>query len=333
MRRVVLIAGLWSAVFIRINKVSDRLNHGVDVVEDVLETLRFRGSTFFQSQLAAPWGMSLEPVGTPRIHIVFSGSCFVGSDSIEPVQVGAMEIVVLPKGDLHWIADRPGRALIPSERAGNACELGSPMFQNGEITNRLMCGILRFDTESPHPMLDSLPRILHLPNLDPGGPIWMTVALIDVEIRRAQSNRTSIVDRLTEVLFLQILHHHIGADDQPTGFLAALRDRRIHRALTLIHQDTAFDWTLKTLGERVGMSRATLTRRFQEVVGVAPMAYVTGWRVTKAYNAVKTTAAPLEQIAESTGFASARTLTRAFERQYGITPNEARRGRGKVGTS
>ena len=311
-------------VFDGIEKVSEPLNDNMDVLGDVLETLRFRGSIFFRSELAAPWGMSLEPTGIPRFHIAFSGNCFVGTDADKTVQVQEMGIVMLPKGHSHWIADQPGRELVPSERAGDACELGVPMFQDGEITNRLMCGLVHFDKEAPHPMLDSMPEVVHFPHLNSNDPAWMTVMLIDSEIRRTRDHRTPIIDRLTEVLFLQLLNHYVRENADATGFLAALRDRRVHRALTLIHREPEFEWTLSSLGERVGMSRATLTRHFQEAVGVAPMAYITNWRIMKAYNAIKTSATPLEQIARATGFASARTLTRAFQRQYGCTPTELR---------
>jgi hypothetical protein len=124
--------------------VSQKLNHHIDILGDVLETLRFRGSIFFRSELAAPWGMSLAPVGIPRFHIVFSGNCFVGTGSGDAVQVGEMEIVMLPNGDAHWIADQVGQTLVTSELADNACNLGNPLFQDGEITNRLMCGLLSF---------------------------------------------------------------------------------------------------------------------------------------------------------------------------------------------
>ena len=125
---------------------------------DILETLRFRGSLFFRSDLAAPWGMSLS---------------------------------------------KTGRELVPSARAGEACELGNPLFQKGKITNRF----------------------------------------------------SRITDRLTEVLFLQLLNHYVQEHEGTTGFLAALRDRRVYRALSLIHQEPEFNWTLTSLGERVGMSR------------------------------------------------------------------------------
>jgi len=95
--------------------------------------------------------------------------------------------------------------------------------------------------------------------------------------------------------------------------------------LSLIHRDPAFDWTLASLGEQVGMSRATLVRHFREAIGVAPMAYIQNWRIMKAYNQIKYTSTPPERVAESTGFGSVRTLNKSFQRHYEYTPNELRR--------
>ena len=305
----------------------ERLKQGpaFDVLGDILETLRFRGSVFFRSDLAAPWGMSLSELGIPRFHIMLSGECFIGSGAHDATKGEEADIVMLPNGSSHWIADKPGRELVPSAQAGRACELGNPLFQKGKITNRLMCGLVNFDQGASHPILDALPEMMHFSMLESAGPIWSIVKLIDTEMQGSQNLGSRIADRLTEVLFLQLLNHYVRENEDESGFLAALRDRRVYRALTLIHQEPEFGWTLTLLGERVGMSRATLVRRFQEVIGVAPMAYIADWRIMKAHNLVKYSATPFEQIADATGFASARTLSRAFQRRYECTPNELRR--------
>jgi hypothetical protein len=260
----------------RFKKVPEVLNDDVnfDVLGDILETLRFRGSIFFSSELAAPWGLSLEMVGIPRFHIALLGECFVGGDSGEAIKVQHGEIMMLPSGNPHWIADQPGRKLVPSARAGEACELGDPLFQEGEITNRLICGLVHFDQEVTHPILDALPEMMHFPMLEPSGPIWATVAMIDSEMQHGCDRVGPIVDRLTEVLFLQLINHYAERNRGTTGFLAALRDRRVQRALTLIHRQPDFDWSLAALSEKIGMSRATLVRHFQDAVGMAPMAYI-----------------------------------------------------------
>ena len=100
--------------------VPDRLKteSGFDILGDVLGTLRFRGTIFFRSELAAPWGMSLEGIGAPRFHIALAGNCFVGDEAHDVVAVEEMDIVLLPRGNAHWIADQPGRTLVPSLLAG-----------------------------------------------------------------------------------------------------------------------------------------------------------------------------------------------------------------------
>ncbi|MGI9289088.1 MAG: helix-turn-helix domain-containing protein [Pseudomonadales bacterium] len=167
-----------------------------------------------------------------------------------------------------------------------------------------------------------LPEILHFPRLKPTDPIWMTVTLIEAEIRRTRNQSGRIVDRLTEVLFLQLLNYHVIESDGGIGFLAALHDRRVHHAIALIHKELSFDWSLRSLGEQVGMSRATLIRHFEDAVGMTPMKYIVSWRVTKAYNLIKHTSTPLDQIARLVGFASASTLSKAFQRHYKCTPNK-----------
>ena len=235
---------------------------------------------------------------------------------------------MLPGGNSHWIADKPGSKVVPSKRVAEACELDDPLFQQGEITNCLMCGLVHYDNEASHPILDSLPDILHFPKLNPVKPIWTIVALIDTEMRRTQCQGSTIVNRLTEVLFLQLLNHYVKESKNATGFLAAIRDRRVHCALTLIHREPNFGWSLSSLGQRVGMSRATLVRHFQDAVGIAPMTYIMRWRIMKAYNLIKYTSTPMQPIAESVGFTSARTLSKAFQRHYGRTPNELRQAQG-----
>lgn len=71
-----------------------------------------------------------------------------------------------------------------------------------------MCGIVHYDQESPRPLLDSLPETLNFPKFESGDPIWSTVTLIDAEMRRAEGPGRTIVDRLTEVLFLKLLNYY-----------------------------------------------------------------------------------------------------------------------------
>jgi AraC-like DNA-binding protein len=295
-----------------------------NVLNDVIDTLRFRGSIFFHSYLAAPWGMSLKPISTPRFHIALEGGFFVGV-SDQQVNVRPMDIVLIPNGDMHWIADEKNRELVASEQAGKACELGMPMFQNGEITNKIMCGVVEYDAAVNHPIFSALPSALHLGNIHDNDSIWITVQLIDAEIRSSNSIQNSVIDRLTEVLFIKLLNRFVEENRHLTGFLAALREPRITKVLQLIHKHPEQAWTLENLGEKVGMSRATLQRKFKVALATSPMTYLNHWRIAKAYNLIKYSSLSLDVIAENIGFADARTLRRAFSRHYGLTPSALRK--------
>ncbi len=297
----------------------------IEVLSDIMETLRFRSTIFFRSQLAAPWGFSLEQEPAPRFHISIDGSFFVGGEADRTaVEVGETEIVILPGGRSHWIADRPGRSLVPSARARQACELGSPFFQAGSITNLVMCGITRFDTGLSHPLLEALPSLIHLPKYDGESLIGRLVELISAEAERSPNLRTPILNRLTEVLFLQLLQEFVDQGEGTLGFIAALRDRPLCHALELLHRQPEVPWTIDDLAKQVALSRATLVRRFRESVGFPPIEYLTRWRLLKAHQQARYSADTIDQIASQVGFSSAQSLTRAFKRFFGITPSSLR---------
>ncbi|TWX53052.1 AraC family transcriptional regulator [Colwellia hornerae] len=295
-----------------------------NVLDDVIDTLRFRGSIFFHSSLAAPWGMSLSSIVMPRFHIALEGGFYVGAEGSN-INVEPMDIVMIPGGDMHWIADQLDRELVPSAQAGDACALGMPLFQQGEITNKIMCGIVEYDEAIEHPILSALPSIIQLSNIQSSDNVWMTVKLIDAEINRTNSKKNSIIDRLTEVLFIQLLNNFIKKNEHLTGFLSALKEPRLNKILQLIHQNPERQWTLDIISDVVGMSRATLQRKFKAAIGVSPMVYISRWRMAKAYQLLKHSNLSLEGIADGIGFSDARTLSHAFKEYYGDTPSKFRK--------
>ena len=310
--------------------MTERLNSPpkIDILENILDTLRFRGSIFFRSRLAAPWGMALDESHLPRFHISLAGDFFVGSaERRESLQVGEMEIIVLPGGTAHWIADRPGRPLVPSAMASESCELAMPLFQSGEITNSVMCGQVHLDSGVSHPFLESLPPIIHIPRLNKASQVWQLVELIDAEAAAGLKINSAILDRLSEVLFLFLLREYAQREKGHLGFLGALRDQRIHHALKLLHHEPAKAWTIEEIAGRVGMSRANLVRRFRDQIGVAPIEYLRNWRLTKARNLIMHSNKTLESIAEFVGYSSAQTLAKAFKQEFGYSAKYARKAK------
>ena len=316
-------------VFVMIKKVAKRINNSPRtefVLSDIFDTLRFRGTIFFSSALASPWGMELPSINKPRFHILLKGTCHIGLNLEEqPLKLQHMEIALLPHGEKHWIADKPGRKLIKSEQAARACELDSPLFQMGEITEKVICGLIDYEKNSSHPVIESLPSILHFRSIHENDPIWKTVILLNLELDKGKTFKSTIVDRLSEVLFMQLLTNFVDSSEQSFGFFAALNDQKILNALELIHKTPDFQWTLQILAERINMSRASMIRMFENNLGVSPMAYLKNWRMSKAVYYLKQTNQSVKEIATLVGYSTARTLSKAFHRHFSKTPSEYRR--------
>ncbi|NGN99399.1 AraC family transcriptional regulator [Grimontia sp. S25] len=293
-------------------------------LSDVFETLRFKGSIFFSSDLSAPWGIALEKRAFPRFHIALKGNCFVGLDSNKPFLANEMDVFLLPGGDAHWLADSPDNKKTLSDIAIDACELGKPLFQEGPTTHKLMCGLIMFDAGLSHPVVDALPPVIHIKDIGHDTTIWRLVISIDKEISEHGYRENPIVDKLSEALFLKLLSHYLNETTESFSFIKAVKDKRIHEALMLMHREPGKDWTLEEIGRHVGMSKATLVRHFQDALGMAPIAYLSHWRRLKAYNALKYTNDPIDKIALSLGFTSGRTLSRALVREMGLTPADIR---------
>ncbi len=296
-----------------------------NLLTDILETLRFRGSIFLSSNLSAPWGISLDEKSYPRFHITMKGSCFFGVNGQEHVQANEMELVFLPNGDKHWVADNPDNHKTPSESMIEACSLNDPKFQEGPTTHKLMCGMVKFDDDLSHPLLDALPSILHFKSIAHDSPVWNLITLIDQQIQELGNHDNLIIDKLTEVLFIMLLRSYLSQDAEMFDFLGTTRDKRILKALSLMHTQPDKDWTLDELGKQIGMSRATIVRHFQDAVGMAPIAYLNHWRRLKAYQAIRYTDESIDKIAISLGFTSGQTLSRAMIREMGVSPGELRK--------
>jgi len=129
-----------------------------------------------------------------------------------------------------------------------------------------------------------------------------------------------MLERLTEITFIELLRHEILAADPGSGWLAALADPSLGRCLARIHDDPHRDWSLQELAAVSGLSRSTLAERFEEVLDTSPMRYVRDWRLYLASVALGTTRKPVAAVAHDAGYGTEAAFSRAFSRAYGVPP-------------
>ena len=192
-----------------------------------------------------------------------------------------------------------------------------------------MCGFLGSDAPSS-PLLATLPRLLSLNVADSGGGDWIASSFQFAarEIGGDRLGAASIVSRLSELMFIEALRRYIASLPlEQQGWLSALRDPFISRALALMHSRPEQSWTSAVVASKVGLSRSAFAERFTTLLGQPPMQYLAQWRMHLAAQRLRMSRTPLARIAAEIGYDSEAAFSRAFKRQFGEPPATWRNAR------
>jgi AraC-like DNA-binding protein len=306
----------------------------LDILTEVLASMRTGRPMSVRTTGRAPFGLRLPPVAGAGFHVVLSGTCWlVPLEDAAPqpsLPLGPGDVVFLRDGRGHILADHPDT---PAEvERESQFSPGSPLGTvtvggDGPRTN-LLCGNYHLDQARPHPLVRQLPEIIHLPANPVRHPeLASAIQLLRAELEQPRPGSAGIVPALIDSLLLYILRAWLeqGPAAQARGWAAALGDRAVAPALAAIHEKPGAQWTVEALAARAGLSRAAFARRFNDLVGEPPMAYLTRWRMTTAARLLRESEVPLSTVAARTGYGSEYAFAKAFKREYGQAPGGYRR--------
>ncbi len=301
----------------------------MDVLADVLRALRLTGTAYFQADFRAPWGMALARGPVASFHVVIDGSCCMQSQDIETT-LGTGDITVFPHGAEHRLADQAASACPPAPEvigAGRRDADGRLTIGGTGQTTTIICGHFEYERAGEHPLLRALPPVLLLRRGEGTDAAWIETAtrLAVMESNSCRPGSTAVVDRLAEALFIQVLRSHVERTAPHTGFLAALADPAISRALRVIHDEPGHAWTVVELARRAGVSRSVFAARFKDLLDDSPMHYLTQWRMHAARTLLGDRSLSIAQIADRVGYQSEFAFAKAFKRVFGEGPGAARR--------
>ena len=305
----------------------------MDVLDDILDTLDLKGVLYFRTDFSPPWAVAVPDLGqAARFHLVVQGGCHVAFASGASVDLRPGDIVLIPRGRSHVLADRPGRSAPPLETVLEAAGFdGHGVFAVGDsdpnASTQMICGHFSFRGGADHPLLRALPEYLVITGATRARQPWLdeVLRLLAQRVFSDDIGSATAVTRLSEIVFIELLRNGIGQSDVLKSLLEAFADRQIGRALELIHGEPAHPWTVETLASRVAMSRSRFAERFKHLVGTGPMAYLSDWRLQKALALLDTSRASVKQVAGQTGYRSPAAFSRAFSGHFGLTPSEYRR--------
>jgi AraC-like DNA-binding protein len=315
----------------------------MDAFSEVLSGVRLNGAMFFSAEFSAPWRLStphcralvstLAP-GAPHMliyHLVVDGSARVRLDGGRDVELSPGDIVVFPHGDPHHLSGGSGANQVESAevlRKIATRDLSSMHAGGGGATTRFVCGYLTFDPFLCGPILESLPPMLKVNVRTDRSGHWLEQSILHL-VDEAASDRAgsdAMLARLSEALFVDTLRRYVtGLPDQTIGWLAGARDPVVGKSLALLHRRANHPWTIAELATDVGLSRSALVERFRRYLSEPPMAYLTGWRLRLAAQALTSTPKGVADIAAEVGYESEAAFNRAFKRAFGVPPARYRR--------
>ncbi|MBJ6761173.1 AraC family transcriptional regulator [Myxococcaceae bacterium JPH2] len=309
----------------------------VDPVGEALHLLRMSGMFYCRSEFTAPWGLALPPMDDCLMfHVVTSGRCWLELDGLEPRLLQPGDFALVPHGTGHALTSEPG---VP---AANLFDLPRELLseryevlrhgQGGAPAN-LICGAVRFDHPAARHLVKLLPRVMCVDASNESQAEWLggTLRFMAAEARGLRPGGEAVITRLADILVIQAIRAWLEQDPAArTGWLGALQDPQIGRALALIHREPARPWSVESLAAEVAMSRSAFAARFTELVGEPAMHYVGRWRMHVAHTWLQEEdGVSLGELANRMGYQSEAAFSRAFKRFLGISPGAARKGGGR----
>jgi len=320
---------------------------GHDLLVEMLRTVRLTGSVFLNARFTAPFGI-ISPKRfderTPMarmshisiFHLIASGGCTVQLATGERRTVSTGDILLVPFADEHrfWNGDKVELAVAediirPSPLEGMWCI----NHGGGGDETRMVCGFLESSEFLASPVFRTLPP-LHVDRTGDdkvSAVLTSTVREILTLADAAEPGTELMLGRLMELLFVEVVRRYAGRlPANATGWFAALNDPLVGRALQFVHADPTRRWTVDDLAREAGSSRSVLAERFNEVLGQAPIEYVTNWRMQLASERIRNSADSFAAIAADVGYGSLPAFNRAFKRVTGMTPGQLREGSASV---
>lgn len=318
----------------------DMSNSSGDPLGEALHSLRMSGVFYCHSELTAPWGARMPAIpDCLMFHLVVRGRCWL-AHGVDPVDVEAGDaaghwlepgdFALVPHGRGHVLASAPRVPApplfdLPREQLSDHYEI-LRHGGGGEVT-RIVCGAVRFDHPAARQMLALLPAVVCIESagLQPGGWLPSLLPLMADEARQMRPGGEAVITRLADILVIQAIRHWLQHDAAARGgWLGALKDPRVGRALARMQREPARGWTVAMLAEAAAMSRSAFAQRFTALMGMPALAWLTQWRMSLA-QAWLAEGLAMAEVAARTGYQSEAAFSRAFKRSVGSRPGGLRR--------
>jgi AraC-like DNA-binding protein len=307
----------------------------MDGLAGLLDGPRARSAFLLRLVLNPPWAIRIEDDAPLAVIAIVSGHMWITPDDGEPVRLDPGDVAIARGSQFYTIGDDPRTApdvvIYPGQQCTSTADgrdlkeerdLGVRTWGDPDGETILINGTYEHAGEISTSLLAALPPLLVLRSSEWDSPL---VSLLADEITKDHAGQRAVLDRLLDLLLVAILRTWFARQrDSAPAWYRAMADPVVGQALRLIHNAPAHPWTVAELAAESGASRAALARRFTELVGEPPMAYLTSWRLALAADLLCRPGLTIGAIARQVGYASPYALSTAFKRERGISPRDYR---------
>lgn len=306
----------------------------------VLDGHRARGAHVLRVDMAAPWGISVEDEATVAVLVVVRGGAHLIQESGEVASLSPGDVAITARGLRYTFSDSPTTppsiVIRPGETShdlvGNdlCVELSHGVRRWGNAAHgddSFLVGTYELPGQVTGRLLDAIPDLVVVRSDEwPSGLGAGLVDLLVAELARDLPGQDVVIDRLVDLVLIAALRAWFSHPEAtPPAWWLAQSDPVVGRVLGLMHSDPARPWTLESLAREAAVSRATLARRFTDLVGQSPMAYLAQWRLSLAAELLVETDATVEQVSGRVGYLSPFAFSTAFRKAHGLSPRDYRR--------
>ncbi|WP_205749146.1 AraC family transcriptional regulator [Frigidibacter oleivorans] len=302
-------------------KLSQASNSALDPLSDVLDVLGARVTRCTRIEAAGNWALAFPGLDRLKFVALLRGQSWMLVPGGSPQFLQAGDVCLIGRTDYAIASDpalRPvdGRDLYDGPQRDVARLNGDDTIAIG--------GTVTFDGANADFLLDMMPDFIFVPRgSSASGTITVLLTLLSEEVGRDMPGRAIVSARLADVLLVEAIRTHAAdVETGDMGWLGALLDARIGRALAALHGNVAHPWTVAELAGVAGMSRAAFSAEFARRVGQPPLSYLRAWRLTKARTALRQDIATVADIANAVGYQSQSAFSQAFRRAFGLSPKE-----------
>ncbi len=280
----------------------------MDFIGAALEKMKVTADAVGHSEVCAPWQMEGGD-RLPAAYYFLRGRGEIALDGQGAHRLEAGDLIFVPRGEKHVVRD-------------------GPALPEGAGRSHFLHATIQAEIGGDCPFISALPSLLILRAGERADCPHLDTHLQSLVWESATGGPASelLLARLWEVVFLLAFRTYLSqaTHQNATGWLAAIRDPQMARALGAIQGQPHVPWTVEGLAAEAAMSRATFIRQFTRIMGEPPMKFLYLHRMGVAASLLRQGQGNLAAVAARVGYGSEAAFSNAFHRCYGSAPGAYR---------